>query len=194
MFESEESNLASLLVKLQTQQTEGSSIYFDVEEYELLVDHFMNQAEDAKAEWLNDLAIDQHPNNASFFIRKAQLFGLKGCFEEAYLALELAESLDGFNEEVYLTRANLLSRQHEHKESLEVLYDFYPRAEDKAEVAFLASLPKAPNNYNPSKFYNKAIERRNWVIDRMFNNGFIDESKLSYKKKLIKLYSRKKSI
>ena len=65
---------------------------------------------------------------------------------------------------------------------------------DLHEVAFLASLPKAPNNYNPSKFYNKAIERRNWVIDRMFNNGFIDESKLSYKKKPIKIYSRKKSI
>lgn len=153
MFEREESNLASLLVKLQTQQTEGSSIYFDVEEYELLVDHFMNQAEDAKAEWLNDLAIDQHPNNASFFVRKAQLFGLKGCFEEAYLALELAESLDGFNEEVYLTRANLLSRQHEHKESLEVLYDFYPRAEDKAEVALLVAY-----EYQALAEYEKALK------------------------------------
>ena len=35
------------------------------------------------------------------------------------------------------------------------------------EIAFLAALPKAPNNYNPKKNYLKAIDRRNWVIDRM---------------------------
>ena len=42
------------------------------------------------------------------------------------------------------------------------------------EAAFLASLPKAPNNYNPKKNYNKALERRNWVIDRMYENGLIN--------------------
>ena len=36
------------------------------------------------------------------------------------------------------------------------------------EIAFLAALPKAPNNYNPKTNYLKAIERRNWVIDRMY--------------------------
>jgi len=44
---------------------------------------------------------------------------------------------------------------------------------DLSEIAFLASLPKAPNNYNPQKNYTKAFERRNWVIDRMYENGFI---------------------
>ncbi len=41
------------------------------------------------------------------------------------------------------------------------------------EVAYLASLPKAPNNYNPFKFRERALERRNWVIDRMAEAGFI---------------------
>ena len=36
------------------------------------------------------------------------------------------------------------------------------------EIAFLASLPKAPNNYNPKTNYYKAMDRRNWVIDRMY--------------------------
>lgn len=35
------------------------------------------------------------------------------------------------------------------------------------EVAYLAALPKAPNNYHPTKKTQKAIERRNWVIERM---------------------------
>src|SRR5271163_1262146 len=44
---------------------------------------------------------------------------------------------------------------------------------DIAEAAFLAALPKAPSNYAPR--YNKgaALERRNWVIGQMAENGSI---------------------
>ncbi|MGI9383684.1 MAG: penicillin-binding protein 1A [Methyloligellaceae bacterium] len=41
-----------------------------------------------------------------------------------------------------------------------------------ADAAYLAALPKAPNNYHPFKRTERAIERRNWVIDRMVENGF----------------------
>src|SRR5512135_1612181 len=41
------------------------------------------------------------------------------------------------------------------------------------EAAYLASLPKAPNNYHPFRQRERAIERRNWVIDRMAEDGFI---------------------
>ena len=61
---------------------------------------------------------------------------------------------------------------------------------DLSEIAFLASLPKAPNNYNPQKNYTKAFERRNWVIDRMYENGFIQYDDLSFKNKPIQLISR----
>jgi len=35
------------------------------------------------------------------------------------------------------------------------------------ETAFLAALPKAPNNYNPLRYPEAARARRDWVIDRM---------------------------
>ncbi|MSP32827.1 MAG: penicillin-binding protein, partial [Pseudolabrys sp.] len=41
------------------------------------------------------------------------------------------------------------------------------------EVAYLAALPKAPNNYHPFRARERAIERRNWVLDRMAEAGFI---------------------
>ncbi len=46
------------------------------------------------------------------------------------------------------------------------------------ECAFLAALPKAPNNYHPRKNYEKAIERRNWVLKKMQKNEFIDLKKM----------------
>ncbi|MBV9735445.1 MAG: PBP1A family penicillin-binding protein [Acidisphaera sp.] len=36
-----------------------------------------------------------------------------------------------------------------------------------ADAAFLAALPKAPNNYNPFRFADAARGRRDWVLDRM---------------------------
>lgn len=44
-----------------------------------------------------------------------------------------------------------------------------------AECAFLAALPKGPNNYDPNKRYDDAIARRNWVLSRMVDEGYITE-------------------
>jgi penicillin-binding protein 1A len=42
-----------------------------------------------------------------------------------------------------------------------------------AQAAYLAALPKGPNNYNPFRRHDEAVARRNYVIDRMVEDGFI---------------------
>ncbi|MCP3901987.1 MAG: PBP1A family penicillin-binding protein [Desulfobacteraceae bacterium] len=44
-----------------------------------------------------------------------------------------------------------------------------------SEAALLAGLPKSPTEYNPYKNYEKAIKRRNIVLKRMEDIGFISE-------------------
>jgi penicillin-binding protein 1A len=46
------------------------------------------------------------------------------------------------------------------------------------EMAYLAALPKGPNNYNPFKHKDRAIERRNWVLLQMFENNYITQAEL----------------
>ena len=46
------------------------------------------------------------------------------------------------------------------------------------EIAYLAALPKAPNNYHPIKRNKKAIDRRNWVLDQMYKNKLIKRNDL----------------
>ncbi len=41
------------------------------------------------------------------------------------------------------------------------------------EAALLAAQPKAPSLYNPKRSYDAALERRNWVISRMLEDGHI---------------------
>ncbi|HEX5933004.1 MAG TPA: penicillin-binding protein 1A, partial [Pseudorhizobium sp.] len=52
-----------------------------------------------------------------------------------------------------------------------------------AEAAYLAALPKGPNNYHPYRRPDAAIERRNWVIDRMAENGYIVQADADEAKK-----------
>ena len=52
-----------------------------------------------------------------------------------------------------------------------------------AETAYLAALPKAPNNYHPTRKTAKAVERRNWVIDRMAIEGVITPAEAEEAKK-----------
>src|SRR5712672_476956 len=42
-----------------------------------------------------------------------------------------------------------------------------------AEAAYLAALPKGPNNYHPFRQRERAIERRNYVLDRMIEDGYL---------------------
>jgi penicillin-binding protein 1A len=59
------------------------------------------------------------------------------------------------------------------------------------EVAYLAALPKAPNNYNPIKKPKAAHDRRNWVIGRMLEEGLISlvEAEKA-KKEPLKIFKR----
>ncbi|HVX75708.1 MAG TPA: penicillin-binding protein 1A [Bradyrhizobium sp.] len=45
-----------------------------------------------------------------------------------------------------------------------------------AEAAYLASLPKAPAALHPVRNHARAIERRNYVIDRLLENGWISKA------------------
>jgi penicillin-binding protein 1A len=47
---------------------------------------------------------------------------------------------------------------------------------DVAEVAFLAALPKGPANYDPRKYHEAALGRRDWVIGQMADNGYITDA------------------
>ena len=45
-----------------------------------------------------------------------------------------------------------------------------------AEAAYLAALPKAPGQLHPVRNRDRAIERRNYVIDRLLENGWIKQA------------------
>jgi penicillin-binding protein 1A len=63
-------------------------------------------------------------------------------------------------------------------------YNYFGKSLDQltvAEAAYLATLPKAPNNYHPIRRKERATARRNWVIGEMAQLGWItrEEARLA---------------
>ena len=54
------------------------------------------------------------------------------------------------------------------------------------EAALLASLPQAPSKLDPTKNNSKILQRRNWVIDKMHECGYIslEENEIAKQKKI----------
>jgi penicillin-binding protein 1A len=52
-----------------------------------------------------------------------------------------------------------------------------------AEAAYLAALPKGPNNYHPFRRREDAIGRRNYVLDRMAEDGYLKPAEAEKAKK-----------
>ncbi len=46
------------------------------------------------------------------------------------------------------------------------------------EAAYLAAIPKGPSNYHPVRNYDRAVERRNWVIGRLKEDGKISQEEM----------------
>ena len=61
-----------------------------------------------------------------------------------------------------------------------------------SEAALLAALPKAPSKYNPFRYYEEAKLRRNFVLQNLNENNFINKNELEkYKLEEINLKKRK---
>lgn len=52
-----------------------------------------------------------------------------------------------------------------------------------AQAAYMAALPKAPNNYHPFRQKQAALDRRNWVLERMVDNGYVTRADADKAKK-----------
>lgn len=110
-----------------------------------------------------------------FLLDRSQV-KLKRKIQEAVLALRLDSTYSKDKIlELYLNQINL--GQNSYGVAAAAL-NYFGKSLDEltiSEVAFLAALPKAPSHYDPRFHYEAAVNRRNWVIRQMEENGYITE-------------------
>ena len=112
--------------------------------------------------------------------------------KEAILALRLEKALTKDQLlELYLNEIFLGQRAYGVAAAAQTYFDKSLDELEISEIAYLAALPKAPNNYHPIKNYDAALSRRNWVIGRMKEDGHIEKAQAEIaKQKPMKMAKR----
>lgn len=109
----------------------------------------------------------------NFFLTSEKTYLRK--LTEILLALKIERELNKDEIlELYLNKIYLGHRAYGIAAAAQVYYGTSLDALSVAQMAMIAGLPKAPSRYNPISDPQRAVIRRNYVLDRMFELGFID--------------------
>lgn len=109
----------------------------------------------------------------NFFLTSEKTFTRK--IKEIFLALRIEREL-GKDQifELYMNKIFLGYRAYGVGAAAEVYYGKSPDQLTLAQCAMIAALPKAPSRVNPISSPERAVERRNYVLGRMLELGYID--------------------
>ncbi|MBS8241221.1 penicillin-binding protein 1A [Marinobacter lipolyticus] len=110
----------------------------------------------------------------NYFLSRDRTFIRK--FNEILLALQIERELSKERIlELYLNKIYLGNRAYGIAAASQVYYDKPIADLSLAQMAMLAGLPKAPSAYNPLANPERAQIRRNWILGRMRDLGYITE-------------------
>ncbi|MBE0485821.1 penicillin-binding protein 1A [Marinobacter sp.] len=110
----------------------------------------------------------------NYFLSRDRTFIRK--FNEILLALQIERELDKDKIlELYLNKIYLGNRAYGIAAAAQVYYDKPVDELTLAQMAMLAGLPKAPSAFNPLANPERAMIRRNWILGRMRDLGYITE-------------------
>jgi penicillin-binding protein 1A len=110
----------------------------------------------------------------NFLLTKERTFQRK--IKEAILAYRMSQAFSKERVlELYLNQIYLGSGAYGVAAAAQVYFNKSIDELDIEEVALLATLPKAPSKLDPRKNLDKAKSRRDWVIGRMVEEGFIEQ-------------------
>ncbi len=111
----------------------------------------------------------------NFFLSSERTYTRK--LREIFLALRMEQELSKREIlELYLNKIYLGNRAYGVGAAAEVYYGLDADRLGLSQMAMIAGLPKAPSSYNPIANPQRALERRNYVLGRMLELGFIDRA------------------
>lgn len=111
----------------------------------------------------------------NFFLSFEQVWSRK--IREIFLSLKIEQELSKDEIlELYLNKIYLGNRAYGVGAAAEIYYGKSVQDLTLAQMAMIATLPKAPSRYNPIANPARALERRSYVLGRMLELGYIGQS------------------
>jgi tetratricopeptide (TPR) repeat protein len=98
-----------IVERYENMLAEGGSYFFDSEEFEEIIDYYIDINQASKALKAISLAERHYPFSVGFLLRKAQILSSTGNTKEALNILSNAEAIEPQNPEIYMVRGGTYS-------------------------------------------------------------------------------------
>ncbi|MDO5976539.1 tetratricopeptide repeat protein [Flavivirga jejuensis] len=109
------------LSKFESMLKTNHVLFFDSEEFEDIIHYYLNQGKIALAKKAIKLGLDQHTTSINLRLFKVEVYVFEDKLIEADTLLSELYNLDPMNEEIYIQKANILSKKDEHQQAIDVL-------------------------------------------------------------------------
>ena len=195
----EENNQGLSLSKFESMLKTNKILFFDSEEFEDIIFHYMDTGKMNLAKKALKLALEQHPKSNDLKLVHVEMLIFENKTDHAEKLLNELYEIDPSNEEIYIQRATLYSKMNEHDKAIESLKKALQFTDDLAdmysmigmEYLFMDHLEEAKkyfilslneDNEDQTTFYNLVycfdfLEQSNEAIDYL--NAFIDKNPYS---------------
>ena len=103
-----EDEVNNAVQKFEKMKKNNENYFFDVIEFESIIDYYIDNNNSLKAFEAATLASEQHPNSVSLQLRKARVLLDKGRAVEALRILKRLENIEPGNHEIYVAKGTAL--------------------------------------------------------------------------------------
>ncbi len=138
-FNHEEENNFSI-TRYESMLRSNDVKFFDSDEFESIIHHYLENGKIAKAKKAISLGLSQHPSSVNLKLLQVEVLVFEDRLEKADDLLAQLHAIEPENEEIYIQKANILSKQNEHFKAIELLSMALEYTSDEADVYSLIGM------------------------------------------------------
>ncbi|MBE7693796.1 tetratricopeptide repeat protein, partial [Tenacibaculum finnmarkense] len=153
--EEDDQNLS--LSKFESMLKTNKVLFFDSEEFEDIILHYLDIGKPALAKKALKLALDQHPKSTGLKLVQVEMLVYDDKLDIAEKMLNELYAIEPTNEEIYIQKANICSKRDQHEKAVEYL---------KIALKYTDDLPDAYNLIGMEYLFldNLELAKENFIL------------------------------
>ncbi len=182
LSEEEEDDYNLSLSKFESMMKTNKVLFFDSEEFEDIILHYLDMGKTNLAKKALKLALDQHPKSAGLKLVQVEILVFEEKLDAAEKLLNELFILEPTNEEVYIQKANVLSKRNNHTKAIELLEIALKYTDDLADVYNLIGMEYLfMDDFEKAKIYftkclEVDIEEQTAIYNVVYCYEFLDQN------------------
>jgi tetratricopeptide (TPR) repeat protein len=146
-YQNDKETIKELLKQYDNLRQGKSSIFFEEEAFEKIIDYYDDQEETGRALEAAEISIEYFPYSSSLLLRKADLLLSTRKYNEALEVLDKAGMLDGTDVNLYILKTDAYLALDQQEKAVEILEDALEHFEGEEKIELLFELADVYDDY-----------------------------------------------